>query len=54
MWAAEDGNSEALKLLVKRGAKTDIRDKVSISADLRLLDTLIFYLLNLPWSDLLS
>ena len=28
MWAAEDGNSEALKLLIKKGAKTDLRDKV--------------------------
>ena len=31
MWAAEDGNSEALKLLVKKGAKTDTRDNVSIA-----------------------
>eukprot|EP00112_Aurelia_sp_Birch-Aquarium-sp1_P002846 Seg1316.1 transcript_id=Seg1316.1/GoldUCD/mRNA.D3Y31 product="Retrovirus-related Pol polyprotein from transposon 17.6" pseudo=true protein_id=Seg1316.1/GoldUCD/D3Y31 len=28
MWAAEDGNSEALKLLIKKGAKTDLRDKM--------------------------
>ena len=28
MWAAEDGNSEALKLLLKKGARTEMRDKV--------------------------
>ena len=28
MWAAEDGNAEALQLLIKKGARTDLRDKV--------------------------
>lgn len=41
MWAAESGHEEAFKLLVRKGARMDLRDKVSFSVQNHVKSTFV-------------
>ncbi len=58
MWAAEEGKSDTLKILIDRGAKGDLRDKVSGNFQVKLgkqfVRTKVFIGVQRDDSDLIS